>query len=83
MITLWAPLTGDVRDTLKYGLSFLRMMRARLTHNELTALIIDRFKLVQRGIEPPSVIHHISLDQLVPHPRQMLKNLHKRTRMPP
>lgn len=55
MISPWAPLAGTVRDTLTAAPRVRRMMRTRLTRNELAALLRDRFKFGQRSIALPLV----------------------------
>lgn len=55
MVTPWAPLAGAVRDTLTAAPRVRRMMRTRLTRNELAALLRDRFKFGQRAIAIPLV----------------------------
>eukprot|EP00178_Gracilaria_changii_P003005 TRINITY_DN14402_c1_g3_i1.p2 TRINITY_DN14402_c1_g3~~TRINITY_DN14402_c1_g3_i1.p2 ORF type:complete len:483 (+),score=81.69 TRINITY_DN14402_c1_g3_i1:2282-3730(+) len=71
MIAPWAPLAGHLRDTLTSGARVRRMMKARLSRNELLAILRDRFKFGQRSIALPSVIFHAS-GMLPAHPVETL-----------
>lgn len=56
LVAPWAPLAGRVRQTLTSLPRVRRMMRSRLTRNEISALMRDRFKFGQRGIALPVII---------------------------
>lgn len=58
MVAPWAPLAGKVRDTVTSFRRVRRLMKSRLTRNELAAIMRDRFKFGQRGIALPSIIFH-------------------------
>lgn len=72
MIAPWAPVAGKVRETLSSGIRVRRMMKSRLTRNEIAAIIRDRFKFGQRGIALPSIIHHAT-GKVSKHPVAALK----------
>lgn len=72
MVAPWAPLAGRVRQTLSNMGRVRRMMRQRVTRNELAAIIRDRFKFGQRGIALPVIIYHS--ERTVPkHPLAALR----------
>lgn len=62
MVAPWAPLAGKVRDTVTSFHRVRRLMKNRLTRNELAAIMRDRFKFGQRGIALPSIIFHATGD---------------------
>lgn len=67
MLAPWSPLAGRVRQTLSSAPRVQRMMRSRLTRNEIAALMRDRFKFGQRGIALPVIIFHAE-GELPDHP---------------
>lgn len=72
MVAPWAPLAGKVRDTVTSFHRVRRLMKSRLTRNELAAIMRDRFKFGQRGIALPSIIFHATGDT-PPHPIAALR----------
>ncbi len=58
MLAPWAPLAGRVRATLSSAGRVRRMMQSRLTRNEISSIVRDRFKFGQRGIALPVIIYH-------------------------
>ncbi len=72
MLAPWAPLAGRVRQTLSSAMRVRRMMRMRVTRNELAAVMRDRFKFGQRGIALPVIIYHAER-KLPHHPIEALR----------
>jgi len=72
MTAPWAPLAGRVRQTLWSFPRVRRMMRARVTRNEIAAVVRDRFLFGQRGIALPVIIYH-SENILPGHPLAALR----------
>lgn len=60
MLAPWAPLAGSVRVTLTSVLNVRRMMKGRVTRNEISAILRDRFKFGQRGIALPVIINYMT-----------------------
>lgn len=67
MLAPWAPLAGRVYQTLSSAPRVRRMMRQRVTRNELAAVVRDRFKFGQRGIALPVLGYHAGV-ALPPNP---------------
>ncbi|CDF40073.1 unnamed protein product [Chondrus crispus] len=73
MVAPWAPVAGKVRDTVTSFYRVRRLMKSRLTRNELAAIIRDRFKFGQRGIALPSIIFHATGGDTPAHPIAALR----------
>lgn len=66
MLAPWAPVAGQVRNTITAWPRVREMMRSRLTRNELAAILRERFMIGQRALSVAAVVHYAYGGEVLP-----------------